>query len=164
MSKNDPDRFRASGDSKQRLAWPKGDRDGALAMVSQAFNLDLNTEEGRTKADEYLALADPDTVFGPDMAKRIRANNRVKAAIAQAHKENEDEERRSQLQEKEDQEKREQTARILAMSYEAERVELTQKRGLPEMIDCNEHDPQILKAWLESCRLAAKAHLAGRTK
>src|SRR5258708_467510 len=134
------DRLRATVEANKRHAWKQGDTDGAYAMVAEAFQLDLSTEDGRRKADEYIALADPDAVYGPDMAMRIREKQRVKNYIAQAEKENEQERGRLELKRKEDQEKREQTARVLAKSYEAERTELSQKRGI-EYIDCNTHDP-----------------------
>jgi hypothetical protein len=135
-------------------AWQKGDTEGAYAMVAEAFQLDLSKEDDRRKADEYLSLADPDAVFGPDMAKRIRANQRIKAAIEKAEAENAAEERRLELKAKEDEQRLKLAAQSFLETYTAA------KGDLPD-VTINDHDPVKLQAYRNACTKAAHAVLRG---
>jgi hypothetical protein len=148
------ERFKASSDTKTAHGWRQGDTEGAYAMVAEAFHLDLSTEDGRRRADEYIATMDPDAAFGESMARRIKREIRVKNAVAQANKESDEEDRRLELKAKE----HEQKLKAAAQSY----LEMynTAKGDLPD-ITINDHDPVKLQAYRNACTKAARAVLKG---
>src|SRR5262245_4707471 len=100
---SDRDRFTATKNDKPAHGWVQGDTAGAYQAFADAFpEVDLSTESGRRKRDEFLAAYDPDAMFGATMARRVRDEIHIKNAIAQAQKENEERNRRLELKEKED--------------------------------------------------------------
>src|SRR5262245_14417044 len=132
MSEND--RFKAATKPSAAQGWQHGDFEGARQAVADAFQLDLSTEDGRRKADEYIATLDPDAAFGPNHAKRIK-DDMVKRRYAEmALKEIEENDRRLELKLKEDAAKLRENAKARIESYENERLTLTRKRDLPDML------------------------------